>query len=583
MMGTKARDFAPMINVSLEDLVPQDHFYRHLDRTLDLAFVREFVQESYAQGGRPSIDPVVFFKLQLVMFFEGIRSERLLMRQVADRLSVRWYLGSDLGEALPDHSSLTRIRARYGVEVFRRFFETVVDQCQQAGLIWGKELYADATKVQANAAVSSLKPRFAVEAHLENLFASERTTEQRGDLDALQPEGSLLDIAPLTSPERTSTAEASPREGQGAPVEQEEAAVPRQLHPSLEVALQEELTKVNSERHDWIERRGEPNREIRRGNYQRMADFQVSTTDPEASLMQVKGGGSHLGYHTHYIVDGGKARIILAALVTPSEVMENQPVLDLLWRTRFRWKLHPRQFTGDTTYGTAENIVALEEQHIRAYVPLPDFDQRTEFFGQRDFRYDAEHDVYICPNGAQLHHSPSGSTESYKLYWAKAKTCNTCLLKAQCTTSSRGRRLSRHMDEAYFERVRAYHLTEPYKKAMRKRSVWVEPLFAEGKDWHGMRRFRLRGLWRVNCEALMRAAGQNLKRLLKKRGWGRRPWPTGAANALMEPLPQDSIHLYAPQLPEKALACGEQLRVKDLVKPLPVLSMPLVFAPSLAL
>ena len=63
---------------------------------------------------------------------------------------------------------------------------------------------------------------------------------------------------------------------------------------------------------------------------------------------------------------------------------------------------------------------------------------------------------------------------------------------------------------------------------MRKRSVWVEPLFAEGKDWHGMRRFRLRRLWRVNCEALMRAAGQNLKRLLKKRGWGRRPYPEEA-------------------------------------------------------
>src|SRR5437660_11834411 len=127
MMGTKARNVAPLINVSLEDLVPQDHLYRHLEQTLDLSFVREFVQETYAQGGRPSIDPVVFFKLQLVLFFEGMRSERLLMRQVADRLSVRWYLGYDLGEALPDHSSLTRIRARSGVEVFRRFFETVVD------------------------------------------------------------------------------------------------------------------------------------------------------------------------------------------------------------------------------------------------------------------------------------------------------------------------------------------------------------------------------------------------------------------------------------------------------------------------
>src|SRR6266705_6001654 len=90
---TKERHFAPLINVSLEELVPQDHFYRHLERTLDLSFVREFVHESYAGIGRPSIDPVVFFKLQLVMFFEGIRSERQLMRHAADRLSVRWYVG----------------------------------------------------------------------------------------------------------------------------------------------------------------------------------------------------------------------------------------------------------------------------------------------------------------------------------------------------------------------------------------------------------------------------------------------------------------------------------------------------------
>ena len=72
MMGTKERHFAPLIHVSIEQLVPQDHFYRHLERTLDLSFVREFVQETYAGGGRPSIDPIVFFKLQLVMFFEGI-------------------------------------------------------------------------------------------------------------------------------------------------------------------------------------------------------------------------------------------------------------------------------------------------------------------------------------------------------------------------------------------------------------------------------------------------------------------------------------------------------------------------------
>ena len=72
MMGSKQRQFAPLINVSLEGLVPANHFYRHLEKTLDLSFVREFVQETYAGSGRPSIDPIVFFKLQLVMFFEDI-------------------------------------------------------------------------------------------------------------------------------------------------------------------------------------------------------------------------------------------------------------------------------------------------------------------------------------------------------------------------------------------------------------------------------------------------------------------------------------------------------------------------------
>ena len=140
MLGSKQRQFAPLIHVSLEELVPVDHFYRHLERTLDLSFVRAFVQEKYAGKGRPSIDPVVYFKLQLVMFFEGLRSERQLMQQAADRLSARWYLGYDLGEPLPDHSSLTRIRERYGVEVFRRFFDAIVEQCQQEKLVWGKEL-----------------------------------------------------------------------------------------------------------------------------------------------------------------------------------------------------------------------------------------------------------------------------------------------------------------------------------------------------------------------------------------------------------------------------------------------------------
>src|SRR3954447_15024809 len=169
MLGTKSRAFAPLVNVSLDDLVPADQFYRHVERTLNLTFVRELVHPCYAAGGRPSIDPVVFFKLQLIMFFEGIRSERQLMEVAADRLSLRWFLGYDLHEKLPDHSSLTRIRDRYGVGIFRRFFDRIVEQCHQEGLVWGKELYLDSTQVEANADKDAMRPRFYLNAMNEHL------------------------------------------------------------------------------------------------------------------------------------------------------------------------------------------------------------------------------------------------------------------------------------------------------------------------------------------------------------------------------------------------------------------------------
>jgi transposase len=510
MMGTKTRDFTPLPSVTLEELVPRDHFYRHLDRVVDLAFVRNLVQDYYAAGiGRPSIDPVVFFKLHLVMFFEGIRSERQLLRLAADRLSVRWYLGFNLDEPLPDHSSLTRIRTRYGLVVFRRFFEAIVEQCQHAGLVWGHELYFDATHVLADAAMDSLAPRFAVEAraaihaHLDALFAEETTPPE----SPATPDPEQTDAARLPAP-----------------------VLPTPLPVVLRAPEREQLAAANAARHDWIAQAGRPQREVH-GQYQRTADFRISTTDPDATPLRLKGGGTHLGYQTHYAIDGGKKRIILGVLVAPGEVMENQPMLDQAWHVRFRFHLRPRQATGDTTYGTIENITALEREGIHAYVPLPDWEHQRDYYGPRQFTYDAEHDVYVCPQSHLLRLYHVEYTAEKVEYRADPATCNACPVKAQCTPSDRGRSVHRHFAEPYLDRVRAYHEGEPYAKAMRKRTVWVEPLFAEGKQWHGMRRFRLRRLWRVNTEALLIAAGQNLKRLLQKHGWGRRPFPGGVVAA----------------------------------------------------
>jgi len=500
MLGTKIRDFAPLPNLSLEELVPKDNFYRRLEATFDLSFVRELVRDRYAPVGRPSVDPVVFFKLQLVLFFEGLRSERLLMEIVADRLSIRWYLGYDLDEPLPDHSSLTRIRERYGLEVFRRFFERIVQECFETGLVWGEELFFDSTKVRANADVDSLRSRSIAENHLEELFEESANSENK--------------IEDFDTP-----------------------------HPSSDEALTDALPTVGDERlkednaqksKDWISRDGSQDRTFTSGPRKRTADDLISTTDPDATPMRLSENGTKLGYQAHYVVDGGKARIILNVLVTPSEVSENRPMLDLLWSTAFRWHIRPRQVTGDAKYGTRRNVTALEKAGIRAYVAIPNFDFReTGFFGPGHFRYDPENDHYLCPAGRTLRFQSEDHHNRRNRYRGKPSTCNACQFKAKCTTSERGRMLYRPFEEDFYDRVRGYRGTFGYEKALRKRSVWVEPLFAEAKNWHGMRRFRLRRLRKVNMEALLIASGQNVKRLLAF--GGRRPKKLAQAAALRPP------------------------------------------------
>ena len=159
---------------------------------------------------------------------------------------------------IPDHSALSKIRDRYGLEVFHRFFEKIVELCIEAGLVWGKELYFDGTKVRANAALNGMIPRWYWEAkqHLENLFRDE-------------------DVEPQPT-----------------------------VHSRF------------VEKYDGTRLTGR-----RQKTYKLIADEMVSPTDSDASPMNSsKGGAAKLGYHTHYVVDGGKSRIILAALVTPSSI-----------------------------------------------------------------------------------------------------------------------------------------------------------------------------------------------------------------------------------------------------------------------
>ncbi len=458
MLGTKDKDFKTHTAVSLDDLVPEDNFYRRVEDCLELSFVRDLVQDLYSPMGRPSIDPVVFFKLQLIAFFEGTRSERQLMETVRLNLAHRWYIGYDLDEPVPNHSSLSKIRERYGLETFQGFFEHIVELCIEAGLVWGEEFYIDATKVQANASGRSVVDRTdAMLEHIQQLFGSdEMTTPNEDNQSAI----SGVDL----------------------------------------------VAKYNGERITGS----------RRPSYERIADKQISLTDPDAAPMRQSGGGrTVLGYRDHYIVDGGKARIILSALVTPASIMDNTPMLDMVDWVCSKWNLSPTTVTADAKYGPASNIAGLEKAGIKAFVPIPDISKRTGYYHSDQFQYIAEENHYVCPQGQILKLHARRNSEQVISYRADTQVCNICPVKQECTISKSGRHIFRSFHQEFIDRVKGYHETDEYQKSMRKRGVWVEPLFGEAKQFHQLTRFRLRRLKKVNIEGLMVAAGQNIKRLLK--------------------------------------------------------------------
>jgi hypothetical protein len=139
------------------------------------------------------------------------------MRVVVDRLSLRWYLGYDLHEPLPDHSSLTRIRERYGLQIFRRFFERIVEMCFEAGLVEGRELYFDATKVEANASLDSTRSRSLVEErlgeHLMGIFPDEVPSAQDQDTpEIVVSQISAADVGPVGQEERRTLAKRNARQ-----------------------------------------------------------------------------------------------------------------------------------------------------------------------------------------------------------------------------------------------------------------------------------------------------------------------------------------------------------------------------------
>src|SRR6266496_441850 len=142
--------------VNLEKRVRAAHPLRRVKATIDFGFVREEVAHCYGKNGNESVAPEVILKMMFLLFFDDIKSERELMEVIGERLDYLWFLDYRLDQKIPDHSVLSKARARWGKEVFESLFVRTVAQCVEAGLVDGSKLHVDASLVDADAAKESV-------------------------------------------------------------------------------------------------------------------------------------------------------------------------------------------------------------------------------------------------------------------------------------------------------------------------------------------------------------------------------------------------------------------------------------------
>ena len=182
MIGTQKRWQEDLFVAGpLSSLIPEDHILKQVDKVLDLSWLRGYVKDLYCtNNGRPGIDPEAAVRLMLAGFFHNITHDRKLMRDAQVNIAIRWFAGFRLDEKLPDHSSLTKIRQRWGAKRFKEIFVKTVQSCIDAGLVNGETVHVDATLIRADVSWESLTTEYAETVIKENTSFDDESPKRRG-------------------------------------------------------------------------------------------------------------------------------------------------------------------------------------------------------------------------------------------------------------------------------------------------------------------------------------------------------------------------------------------------------------------
>jgi transposase len=480
MQGRKDYTEKLFTSFQLSSRVPKENLYRKLRETLDLSFLYKDTKELYGKTGNPSIDPVVFFKLLLTGYLENITSDRKLVEYCSLRMDVLYFLGFDIDEELPWHSTISRTRQLYPASLFETLFNKVFTLCVNSGMVSGHTQAVDSAPVKANASMESVTlktPATSINNHLKKVEEENQEVKKNND-----PPSS----GQITAPEH-------------------------------------ELSRVKKRHQNLLDNPvGAP------GASHEKAQLLSNKThynphDPDARISVKPGKARKLNYHCSMAVDTAEG-VISHIQADFADGRDSQYLPTMAMQVQNRLKKNELSMTNllaDAGYSNGFNYKFLEQRRITGWIPVFGM-YKPEIEG---FPYNKEKDEYSCPMNKPLpftgfHTNKDGTV--LKNYYAASKDCKVCPMKSSCVPNIPCRKITRTVYDEQYLRAYSRQKSKRGKQMKKLRQSTVEPVFGSLTQYYGLRKIGVLGKAGAHKVMLMAAIAFNLKKYLKK--GGRKPF-----------------------------------------------------------
>lgn len=452
--------------VCIDDLVPQDHLLRIIDKAIDWKFIYELVEDKYSPDmGRPSLDPVTLIKIPLIQYLYGIKSMRQTIKEIEVNMAYRWFLGLELYDDVPHFTTFGKNYTRRfkDTDLFEQIFQHILEECYRFRLVDPSEIFVDATHVKARANNKKMQKRIA---HEETLFYEKML---RKEIDS---DREVHGKKPLKDKD-----DDDHKPGGGSSDKFEDY--------TDDVPLDDKTVKY-------------------------------STTDPES-------GWFHKGEHKNvfaYAIETAcdKNGWILDFTVNRGNEHDSRTFKGLYDKIK---DTDVSTIVMDAGYKNPAIAKLLIDDGIKPLFPYRRPMTKDGFFKKRDYVYDEYNDCYICPNDKILRYSTT-NREGYREYKSCGHICATCPYLSQCTASRNHVKLvTRHVWEDYMEMCEDIRHTEGMREVYSHRKETIERIFGTAKENHGFRYTQMYGKARMQMKVALTYACMNLKKLARiKEEWG---------------------------------------------------------------